>query len=51
MVGGFGSVLLLSPILLSRRGTNKPSVKTQRTGCNVVASLGGWFHPNITLVE
>ena len=51
MVSGFGSVLLLSSILLFRRSTNKSSVKTQRTGCNVVASPGGWFHPNITLVK
>ena len=50
-VSGFGAMLLLSSIRLFRHSTNKSSVKTQRTGCNVVASPGGWFHPNITLVK
>ena len=50
-VSGFGAMLLLSSIRLFRHSTNKSSVKTQRAGCNAVASSGGWFHPNVTLAK
>ena len=39
-VSGFEAMLLLSSIRLFRHSTNKSSVKTQRAGCNAVASSG-----------